>query len=204
MEETLTVTRLGVKGPLKRTLQSTNPCESMIEWRPPIQPQRQALAVRRDVPALDSRRDARGRATVPTDHWLRRPRQARARRRSRDHPAHHHTSPRKPLRSSPSERFTLGRQRSYTPAGTSSVVGDVHAVRKIYNGVAGGHWVATGCTPNRPDPAWLGAPRGPRLLTGWGSATLGRTAGRQFGRGIFDEPRASVEVGSLEEFDLRK
>ena len=31
MEETLTVTRLGVKGRLKRTLQSTNPCESMIE-----------------------------------------------------------------------------------------------------------------------------------------------------------------------------
>jgi transposase-like protein len=31
MPETLTVTRLGVKGALKRTLQSTNPCESMIE-----------------------------------------------------------------------------------------------------------------------------------------------------------------------------
>ncbi|MGH2832238.1 MAG: IS256 family transposase [Solirubrobacteraceae bacterium] len=31
MAETLTVTRLGVKGQLKRTLQSTNPCESMIE-----------------------------------------------------------------------------------------------------------------------------------------------------------------------------
>lgn len=31
MEETLTVTRLGVHGALKRTLQSTNPCESMIE-----------------------------------------------------------------------------------------------------------------------------------------------------------------------------
>ncbi len=31
MAETLTVTRLGVKGALKRTLQSTNPCESMIE-----------------------------------------------------------------------------------------------------------------------------------------------------------------------------
>ncbi len=31
MEETLTVTRLGVKGRLKRTLQSTNPCESMIQ-----------------------------------------------------------------------------------------------------------------------------------------------------------------------------
>src|SRR5215216_6338977 len=31
MEETLTVTRLGVRGTLKRTLISTNPCESMIE-----------------------------------------------------------------------------------------------------------------------------------------------------------------------------
>ena len=31
MEETLTLTRLGVSGSLKRTLQSTNPCESMLE-----------------------------------------------------------------------------------------------------------------------------------------------------------------------------
>ena len=31
MEETLTVTRLGARGQLKRTLGSTNPCESMIE-----------------------------------------------------------------------------------------------------------------------------------------------------------------------------
>jgi putative transposase len=31
MQETLTVTRLGVRGALKRTLVSTNPCESMIE-----------------------------------------------------------------------------------------------------------------------------------------------------------------------------
>ena len=31
LEETLTVTRLGVRGALKRTLASTNPCESMIE-----------------------------------------------------------------------------------------------------------------------------------------------------------------------------
>ncbi len=30
MEETLTVTRLRIEGKLKRTLQSTNPCESMI------------------------------------------------------------------------------------------------------------------------------------------------------------------------------
>src|SRR5918911_974846 len=31
LEETLTVTRLGVRGRLKRTLASTNPCESMID-----------------------------------------------------------------------------------------------------------------------------------------------------------------------------
>jgi putative transposase len=31
MEETLTLMRLGIKGRLKRTLESTNPCESMIE-----------------------------------------------------------------------------------------------------------------------------------------------------------------------------
>jgi putative transposase len=31
MQETLTVTRLGARGALKSTLQSTNPCESMIE-----------------------------------------------------------------------------------------------------------------------------------------------------------------------------
>ena len=31
MEETLTLTRLGIGGTLKKTLASTNPCESMIE-----------------------------------------------------------------------------------------------------------------------------------------------------------------------------
>jgi putative transposase len=31
LEETVTVTRLGIRGALKRTLESTNPCESMIE-----------------------------------------------------------------------------------------------------------------------------------------------------------------------------
>jgi putative transposase len=31
MEETVTVTRLGIRGPLKRTLESTNPYASMIE-----------------------------------------------------------------------------------------------------------------------------------------------------------------------------
>ncbi len=53
--------------------------------------QRQALAIRRDVPTLDRRRDARGRATVPTDRRSRRPRQARARRRSRDRSTHRHS-----------------------------------------------------------------------------------------------------------------
>jgi putative transposase len=31
LEETLTLTRLGIRGKLKKTLESTNPCESMIE-----------------------------------------------------------------------------------------------------------------------------------------------------------------------------
>ena len=31
MQETLTVIRLGIKGKLRRTLESTNPCESMID-----------------------------------------------------------------------------------------------------------------------------------------------------------------------------
>jgi putative transposase len=31
MQETLTLTRLGIRGTLKKTLESTNPCESMIE-----------------------------------------------------------------------------------------------------------------------------------------------------------------------------
>ena len=31
LEETLTLTRLGIRGSLRRTLESTNPCESMIE-----------------------------------------------------------------------------------------------------------------------------------------------------------------------------
>jgi putative transposase len=31
MEETLTLTRLGIRGNLKRTLESTNPCEPMID-----------------------------------------------------------------------------------------------------------------------------------------------------------------------------
>jgi hypothetical protein len=58
MEETRTVTRLGVKGKLKRTLESTDPSESMTECVRRFA-ERQALAERRDVDALDSSRDAR-------------------------------------------------------------------------------------------------------------------------------------------------
>ncbi len=65
LEETLTVTRLGVRGRLKRTLASTNPCESMIETVRRDRAQRQALAVRRHVPALDGRRHARSPSPVP-------------------------------------------------------------------------------------------------------------------------------------------
>jgi putative transposase len=37
LEETLTVTRLGVRGSLKRTLESTNPCESMVRHEAPCE-----------------------------------------------------------------------------------------------------------------------------------------------------------------------
>ena len=94
LHETLTLTRLGIRGRLKRTLQSTNPIESMIEIVRRTVAQRQALAVRRHVPTLDRRRDARSRAAVPQNHRLRRPRQARHPRRARPrrptrHDTHH-------------------------------------------------------------------------------------------------------------------
>jgi putative transposase len=37
MEETLTLTRLGIRGNLKRTLESTNPCESMVRHEAPCE-----------------------------------------------------------------------------------------------------------------------------------------------------------------------
>jgi putative transposase len=83
MEETLTVTRLGVRGRLKRTLASTNPCESMIETVRRVSRNVTALAIRRHVPALDRRRDARSRAPVPPHHRSHRPRHACADRRAR-------------------------------------------------------------------------------------------------------------------------
>src|ERR671930_122079 len=74
IEETLTVTRLGVRGRLKRTLASHEPVRVDDRDRPPHLAQRQALAERRHVSALDRCRDARSRAPVPQDHRPHRPR----------------------------------------------------------------------------------------------------------------------------------
>ena len=82
MEETLTVIRLGIKGKLRRTLESTNPCESMIDTVRTHPAQRQALVLRRDGPALDRRRDARSREAVPQGHRLHRPPAPRRRDRT--------------------------------------------------------------------------------------------------------------------------
>jgi putative transposase len=80
MEETLTVTRLGVRGPPQAHAGLDEPVRVDDRHRPAREPQRQALAERRHVPALDGRRHARSRAPLPQDHRLPRPRQARRRR----------------------------------------------------------------------------------------------------------------------------
>ncbi len=64
----------------------------------PSQHQFPALAIRRHVPALDGRRHARSRTTVPQNHRLHRPREARPHRRTRPRnptpfDAHSHTPP---------------------------------------------------------------------------------------------------------------
>lgn len=53
MTETLTLTRLGVRGKLKTTLQSTNPIESMIGTVRHTSRNVKALAKRRHVPPVD-------------------------------------------------------------------------------------------------------------------------------------------------------
>ena len=62
MEETLTVTRLGVRGPAQAHARLDEPVRVDDRDRPPHRAQRQALAERRHVPALDRRRHARSRA----------------------------------------------------------------------------------------------------------------------------------------------
>ena len=69
MEETLTVIRLGIKGKLRRTLESTNPCESMIDTVRTTQRNVKYWSSARWT-ALDRRRDARSRAPVPQGHRL--------------------------------------------------------------------------------------------------------------------------------------
>jgi len=64
MEETLTLTWLGVTRSLKRTLESTKPVRVDARDRPPHPAQREALVVGRDGAALDGRRHARSRTAV--------------------------------------------------------------------------------------------------------------------------------------------
>ena len=73
----------GIRGRLEAHAGAHEPDRVDDRDRPAHQPQRQALAVRRHVPALDRRRDARSRAASSAGHRLQRPRQARHRRRAR-------------------------------------------------------------------------------------------------------------------------
>jgi transposase-like protein len=68
MEETLTLTRPEIRGNLKRTLESTNPCESMIEIVRRTQRNVKHWSSGEMGFALDRRWDARSRAPVPQDH----------------------------------------------------------------------------------------------------------------------------------------
>ena len=65
MQETLTVIRLGIKGRLKRTLESTNPAESMIDCVRTTQRNVKNWSSGEMGLRLDGRRDARSREAVP-------------------------------------------------------------------------------------------------------------------------------------------
>ena len=82
MEETLTVIRLGISGKLRRTLESTNPCESMIDTVRTTQRNVKHWSSGRDGAAVDRRRDARSREAVPQGHRLHRPTPPRRRDRT--------------------------------------------------------------------------------------------------------------------------
>ena len=121
LEETLTLNRLGIRGSLKRTLESTNPCESDDRVRAPHQPQRQALELGRDGPALDGRRHARSRTPIPPDHRL--PRARHPRRRDRTRPRPNDRPGRNQGGRYPRHRLTVTPEppsRSSTTNGTSS------------------------------------------------------------------------------------
>ena len=82
MAETLTIQRLGITGPLKATLASTNPIESMTWVRAAYRTQRQEVVIRGDGPSLDGGRDARGRGSISQGHRLSAAGQARHRDRA--------------------------------------------------------------------------------------------------------------------------
>ncbi len=88
MAETLTLTRLGISGPLTRTLASTNPIESMIECvrrtsRNVKRWQSGEMALRWTAAGM-----LRGRAPVPADYRLPAARHAGPGDRARSRPAH--------------------------------------------------------------------------------------------------------------------
>jgi transposase-like protein len=87
MDETLTVIRLGIRGKLRRTLESTNACESMIDTVRTTQRNVKHWFLRRDGAALDRRRDARSREAVPQGDRLHRPAAARGRDRTTTPPS---------------------------------------------------------------------------------------------------------------------
>ena len=89
--ETLTLTRLGVSGNLKRTLESTNPCESMIEIVRRTQRNVKRWSSGEMALRWTSGRHARSRTAVSEDHRLPRPRHPRLRDRTRPRPSPSHT-----------------------------------------------------------------------------------------------------------------
>ena len=122
MEETLTVTRLGIKGKLRRTLESTNPCESMIECVRRTQRnvkhwQNGEMGLRWTAAGMLEAEQQFRKVIGYTDRAAAR---ARDRTPSPPSPAQHPHRPRRPL--SPSlVTITPGpRHRSSTPTGTTS------------------------------------------------------------------------------------
>ncbi len=113
--------------------------------------------------AVARKRVAHGRrlAVEAVDHHRpRRARQALPRRRSRDHPAHHHPRIRGgPRRSPPSENHTRSTTRSSTPVGTSSTIPAMAAWLSFWNaatwfsGVAFAAAVLVGCGAAKPPQA---------------------------------------------------
>ncbi|MGH2837576.1 MAG: IS256 family transposase [Thermoleophilaceae bacterium] len=61
MEETLTLTRLGISGNLRKTLESTNPCESMVRHEAPCERRERTINSQPSRPGCRPRADAAAR-----------------------------------------------------------------------------------------------------------------------------------------------